>query len=72
MPWSVSQIRPCVINGDEGEWLATCADAKIAAAIVADHNIQRDEPPNVGLYAEANCLSSPRKEYINGNWSNRL
>jgi hypothetical protein len=38
MPWSRTSEGSLAIYGDEGEWIATCANAAIAGEIVGIHN----------------------------------
>ena len=38
MPWCRTSEGSLAIYGDEGEWIATCANAAIAGEIVETHN----------------------------------
>lgn len=38
MPWARINASSCAIQGEDGEWIATCANAEIAKAVIDDHN----------------------------------
>lgn len=67
MPWSICSAQPCVINGNEGEWVATCVDAATAVRIVSNCNAVTMEPGadlNAALSTLSTSFSTDAFHYI--------
>jgi len=60
MPWSRTSANSLAIYGDEGEWIATCANAAIAGSMIDAHNLPGRDG-KISTYSQSPVENLPTK-----------